>query len=72
MKNKELALKEVYDRAISPEWGDVQFRKWVRNTLNPHENEINNYNMFVANVMSISHSWEGLKNTRGEKKKWQI
>ena len=36
---KELALKEIYDRAISLEWGDVQFRKWVRNNLKKHTRE---------------------------------
>jgi len=36
---KELALKEIYDRAVSPEWGDVQFRKWVRNNLKKHTRE---------------------------------
>jgi len=35
----DIALKEVYDRAVSPEWGDVQFRKWVRNSLKEHTRE---------------------------------
>ena len=29
----DIALKEIHDRATSPEWGDKEFREWCRDAL---------------------------------------